>query len=101
MPDFEYAIESPVLSGSSDLARRLDEGSSNAAADCEESDLEHDRDCRIAVLCVGQAPFRTGTDGAIWFLRDGFVRQGMGASALGVQQGCKPRFVAKVTDADD
>jgi hypothetical protein len=25
----------------------------------------------------------------------------LGASALGVQQGCKPRFVAKVTDADD
>jgi hypothetical protein len=90
-----------VLSGPSELARRLDEGSSNAAAGYEESDLEHDRDCRIAVLCVGQAPFRTGTDGAIWFLRDGFVRQGMGASALGVQQGRKPRFVAKGTDADD
>jgi hypothetical protein len=39
--------------------------------------------------------------GAIWLLRDGFVRQGMGASPFGVQQGRKPRLVAKVTDADD
>ena len=78
-----------MLSGSPDLARRLDEGSSNAAADCEESDLEHNRDRRIAVLCVDQAPFRTGTDGVFWFLRDGFVRQGNGRkrawSATGVQ----------------
>ena len=90
-----------MLSGSSELALRLDEGSSNAAADCEESDLEHDRDCRIAVLCVGQAPFRMGTDGAIWFLRDGSCGRVMGASALGVQQGRKLRFVAKGKDADD
>jgi hypothetical protein len=40
-------------------------------------------------------------DGAIWFLRDGFVRQEMGVSPLEVQQGRELRFVAKVTDADD
>ena len=72
--------------------RRLDEGSSNAATDCEKSDLEHDRDRRIAVLCVGQAHVRIGkADGAVWFCA---------MDSCG-EQWARARRVMKANDADD
>jgi hypothetical protein len=67
--------------GSSDSARRLDVGSSNAASDFEKSDrTAHDRGHCIVVLCEVQAPFRAGKRKALFRLRERFSRR-QGAQA--------------------